>query len=89
MTIERIRTALTRQPFVPFDVRLVDGRSFTIEHTDYLAVPPIKRPRDVIVFTPKPDDPDEYRSHHIDIALIVELTIPTTSATASSQTDGG
>jgi hypothetical protein len=80
MTIDRIKDALTAQPFVPFDVRLADGRSFTVPHPDYLVIPPARRPRDVEVFTVKPDaEPDEYRSHRVDLALIIELTIPTTS----------
>ena len=80
MTADQICDALTRQPFEPFDLRLVDGRSFTIHHADYLSVPPAKRPRHVIVYTPRSDDPDDdYRAHFIDPALIVELTIPTTA----------
>jgi hypothetical protein len=83
MNVDQIRDALTRQPFEPFDLRLVDGRSFTIHHTDYLAVPPVKRPRNVVVFTPRSEDPDEeYRSHYIDLNLIVELTVPTATAQA-------
>ena len=88
MNVDQIRDALTRQPFEPFDLRLVDGRSFTIHHTDYLAVPPVKRPRDVVVFTPRSEDPDEgYRSHYIDLNLIVELTVPA-AAEAKAKGDG-
>jgi hypothetical protein len=39
MTADQIRDALTRQPFEPFDLRLIDGRSFAIHHADYLSVP--------------------------------------------------
>jgi hypothetical protein len=79
MTADSLRAALTAVPFVPFDLRLVDGRSFTITHSDYLGLPPGKRVRHAIVYTPVPDDPDEYRAHWIDPNLIVELTIPTES----------
>ena len=82
MTADRIRDALTAKPFVPFDLRLVDGRSFTIPHTDYLAVPPVPRPRDILVYTDKPDDPGEYRAHWINMGLVRELTIPSETAAA-------
>jgi hypothetical protein len=82
MTAERIREAVTAQPFVPFDLRLVDGRSFAIRHTDYVAVPPIQRPRDILVFSPMADNPDEYRTHRIDLALVIEFTTPSVAATA-------
>lgn len=90
MTIDRIREALTDAPFVPFDLRLVDGRHFTITHPDYLTIPPARRPRDILVFTTRPEGPeDEYRTHRIDAALIVEITTPTTAeATASPGGDG-
>lgn len=78
MTADTIRDALRRQPFEPFDVRLVDGRSFTIHHTDWLAVPPIKGLRHMIVFTPRDDDPEaDPHAHWIDLQLILELTFPT------------
>jgi hypothetical protein len=89
MTADRIREALTAKPFVPFDLRLVDGRSFTITHTDYLAVPPVPRPRDIIVFTPKPDDPGEYRTHWINLGLILELTTPSEAAAAPEKPPAG
>jgi hypothetical protein len=85
MTADRIREALTAQPFIPFDLRLVDGRSFTIPHTDYVSVPPIKRPRDILIYTDRPDDPDEYRAHRVDLALVLELTVPTTTAPAAPE----
>jgi hypothetical protein len=89
MTADQIRDALKRHPFEPFDVRLVDGRSFTIHHTDWLSVPPVKRPRYVIAYTPRSPDPDDDpRAHFLDLNLIVELTIPTTSPTAAPAAEG-
>ena len=90
MTIDRIREALTVAPFVAFDLRLVDGRHFTITHPDYLTIPPARRPRDILVFTTRPEGPnDEYRTHRIDAALIVEITTPATAeATAPPVGDG-
>jgi hypothetical protein len=89
VTIQQIRDALTRSPFEPFDLRLVDGRSFTIHHTDYLSVPPVRRPRHVIVYTPIDDDPEDCRTHFIDPLLIVDLTIPTTTPAAPGSVGNG
>ncbi len=88
MTADRIREALTTQPFKPFEVRLVNGRSFTITHTDYLSVPPVRRPRDILIYTEKPDDPGEYRAHWINLALILDLVTPPEPAT-TPQSPGG
>jgi hypothetical protein len=82
MTADRVREALTAQPFVPFDLHLVDGRRFTIAHTDYLSVPPGPRPRTVLIYTARTDDPGEYRAHWIDLGLVVELTTPSEPAPA-------
>jgi hypothetical protein len=35
-----IREALRREPFEPFSMRLVDGRSFEVRHRDFVAVSP-------------------------------------------------
>jgi hypothetical protein len=88
MNANRIREALATRPFEPFDVRLVDGRSFTIPHPDYLTLPPSPRPRDLSIYTLKPDDPDDYRIHRIDLALVLELTIPAESAARPGSAQG-
>jgi hypothetical protein len=38
MHVDRIRQAIRRHPFVPFLLRLNDGREFRIPHPDYIAV---------------------------------------------------
>jgi hypothetical protein len=38
MHADTIRDAIRRQPFVPFTLRMNDGREFHIPHPDYLAV---------------------------------------------------
>ena len=38
MNVDIIRDAVRRQPFVPFTLRMNDGREFYIPHLDYLAV---------------------------------------------------
>jgi len=40
MTKEHLRSVRDATPFVPFTIRLADGRSFLIQHRDYLSLPP-------------------------------------------------
>jgi hypothetical protein len=38
MNLDIIRDAVRRQPFIPFTLRMNDGREFYIPHPDYIAV---------------------------------------------------
>ena len=38
MDTNGIREAVRKQPFEPFTIRLVDGRSINVPHPDYVAV---------------------------------------------------
>jgi hypothetical protein len=76
-TLQAVREALIAQPFRPFDLKLVDGLQFTITHPDFVTIVPIPHIRDIVVFTPGTDEPASYRSHRIDLALIIEVTTPT------------
>jgi hypothetical protein len=69
-TVEQIREAMHRAPFLGFDIRLVDGRSYYVRHPDFLAVPPNARGRDMIVHD------DAGRTHRIDLLLVVEIEEP-------------
>ncbi len=40
MDITGVREALHAQPFVPFALRLADGRSLPVPHPDFVAVTP-------------------------------------------------
>lgn len=89
MSPERIREALKRQPFEPFDVRLADGRRFTIPHPDYITMPPGGRISHVVIYTTGEDVAEgNYRSHWIEPNLIAELTIPSDAPTATRPTNG-
>jgi hypothetical protein len=48
-----VREAMNRQPFLPFQLRLADGRAMPVPHPDFITISPNNRR--VIVFTP-PDD---------------------------------
>ena len=38
MHVDTIREAVRRQPFVPFVLRMNDGREFNVPHPEYVAV---------------------------------------------------
>jgi hypothetical protein len=48
MTTEQFRATIRLQPFRPFTIRMADGRSFAVEHPDFVALSPTGRT--VIVF---------------------------------------
>ncbi len=48
VTIEQLRATAKAQPFVPFTLRLVDGRSYTIDHPDFISSHP--QGRTIIVY---------------------------------------
>ena len=66
--LERVREALHQQPFRAFEIRLLDGGLFTVKHPDFVALPPTRRKRDIIVW-------DEAGVHMVDLALIQEITL--------------
>jgi hypothetical protein len=65
---ESVRDALHQEPFRPFELRLVDGRSFVVRHPDFVALPPSPRKRDVVFY-------DEAGLHILDLGLILEITL--------------
>jgi hypothetical protein len=68
MTSEQLKATLRRQPFQPFTIRMVDGRSFHVPHPEWVIVSPSGRT--AIVF--EQDD-----SHSVlDLMLMNELQIP-------------
>lgn len=40
MTVEQLRSVYRANPFRPFVIRLVDGRSFPVSHPDFLSLSP-------------------------------------------------
>ncbi|MEM7680644.1 MAG: hypothetical protein AAF288_01675 [Planctomycetota bacterium] len=68
MTIDQFRSTLRHQPFQPFVIHTADGRSFRVDHSDFVAHSP--GGRSVVVF--RGDD-----SHSVlDLLLITELEVP-------------
>jgi hypothetical protein len=40
MNLDGLRSALHRQPFEPFNIRLADGRAVPVKHPEFVAVGP-------------------------------------------------
>jgi hypothetical protein len=67
MTIEQMRITREANPFLPFTVRLADGRSFRVPHRDYLSISPSNR----IVVIYQADG----SANVLDVLLVTELTL--------------
>jgi len=67
-TIEQIRDAMHRQPFLGFTIHLTDGRSYHIKHPDFIAVPDTARGRDLMIH--------DRGTHRVDILRVVEVDEP-------------
>jgi hypothetical protein len=68
MTSEQLKATLRHQPFRPFTIRMVDGRTFHISHPEWVFVSPSGRT--AVVF--EPDDSNSM----LDVMLMSELQIP-------------
>jgi hypothetical protein len=86
MPAEVIRDAFTASSFVPFSLRLADGRSFEVSHPDFVSIPP-GRPRVVLVYTAT-DNPEHHRSHWLELGLVAELVaLPSLATTIEDRGD--
>ncbi len=68
MTSAELKSTIGQQPFRPFTIRMVDGRSFTVTHPDFVMVSPTGRT--AIIFEPD----DSYSV--VDLMLMNELDVP-------------
>jgi hypothetical protein len=69
-TANQVREAIKAQPFRPFLVRLVDGRSYQVPHPDFAMLSPVGRE---LLFVG-----DDAGIHQINVLLIVEVETPAT-----------
>ncbi|HEX2837361.1 MAG TPA: hypothetical protein VHN77_04450 [Phycisphaerales bacterium] len=67
---EEIRSLVRAQPFLPFDVQLVDGRVVHVEHHDFISVPPGNRSQYVIVY----DKQGRFEVINTSLAIAVRLS---------------
>jgi hypothetical protein len=77
-SVAQIREVMHAQPFRPFTVHLVDGRTYAVPHPDFIAVSTSLRNRDLTVH-------DDDGVHLIDLALVVEIHPSPLKAAAQSE----
>jgi hypothetical protein len=65
-SFSQIREAMHAQPFRPFTVHLVDGRTYFVKHPDFIAIPTSPRGRDLTIH-------DDEGPHYLDLTLVVEI----------------
>jgi hypothetical protein len=82
-TLEQVREAMHRAPFLGFDLRLVEGRSFHVRHPDFLAVPPRDRGREPTSYD------DDGRMRRVDLLLVVEVDEPPLADSTASPNGQG
>ena len=67
MTLNQFTQAVRRQPFQPFRLVLVDGRTFTVDHPEFVAID--RRGREVTFYAV------DNTQHFIDAGLIAEVVV--------------
>lgn len=67
MTLNQFTQAVRREPFRPFDLVLVDGRAFTVDHPEFVAID--RRGREVTFYA------EDNTQHFIDAGLIAEVVL--------------
>jgi hypothetical protein len=88
--VDEIRQAKNAQPFRPFSLKLADGTTHNVKHPDYISVPPVRRPRELIYYVQGEDqDQDQdYQSHWIQIGLILEMIVPSEAESPRPRSEG-
>jgi hypothetical protein len=66
-TMDQVRRAMHRQPFLPFSIKLVNGATYQVKHPDFIAL----THRRELVFV---GDDDGF--HEIDLGLVAEIETP-------------
>jgi hypothetical protein len=82
MDIGAIREAMHKQPFLPFSLKLADGREIRVPHVDFIAVP--ESGRRIAVFSQHDDS-----LSIIEPLLIVSIDYAATSQGTGSQQGNG
>jgi hypothetical protein len=72
LDVREIQQAMNAHPFVPFTVRMADGRGFEVRQPDFIARSPSGR--SVTVY-------DDAGIHVLDVRLVAELQLPEQSST--------
>jgi hypothetical protein len=78
-TMNQVRKAMHAQPFDPFLIRLVDGRTFRVPHPDFVAAANT-REMDFVG--------DDEGIHHIELPLALTVEIPPPAAREAAEGRG-
>jgi hypothetical protein len=81
-TIQQIRDAMHRQPFLGFTLHLTDGKSFRVKHPDFISVSDENRGRGVVIH-------EQGSAHLIDILHVVRVKQPPAPQTPAVTHGGG
>jgi len=82
VTLNQFTQAMRHQPFQPFNLVLVDGRIFTVDHPEFVAID--RRGREVTFYA------GDNTQHFIDAGLIAEVVVsPSQERAAARGPDGG
>jgi hypothetical protein len=84
-TPEQISVVLKAAPFRPFEIRLADGRSYRVDHPEFLVLAPGARARGAIYF-----EQNGRTMHLIDLGLVSEIAaaVPGESADSARELEG-
>ena len=66
-SLPQIRSLIRAQPFLPFLLKLADGRQFVVAHPEFVAMQP--KSLNVVVFS------DDDAAHYIDVPNIIEVKV--------------
>jgi hypothetical protein len=83
-TSDSIRLAMRAQPFRPFSVRLVDGTVYEVKHPDWLFLPPVSRPREVLLYNLGPGGAEDYEARWLDLGLVMEVILGSAPAVGTA-----
>jgi hypothetical protein len=78
-TMNQVREAMHNQPFQPFIIHLVDGRSFRVRHPDFIAVANVRE----MIFVG-----DDEGIHHLALPLVLDVEIPPPAPSPTPQAEG-
>jgi hypothetical protein len=73
--VNQVREAMQRVPFRPFALHLADGRTYTIRHHDFIAIPQTPRGREVVLYA-EGEDAEAPEVHWVDLTLVSEVIAP-------------
>jgi hypothetical protein len=76
LTLNQFTQAIRRQPFRPFNLVLVDGRTFSVDHPEFVAID--RRGREVTFYA------SDNTQHFIDAGLIAELVVASVEEAAGT-----